>query len=269
MRKKTFVEDIQQFSKNLQIGFVKKLLVFDMLDSTNSTAKDFARADAEEGTIIIARTQCKGRGRFDRMWQSPEGGVYLSIILRPQIPVQSVSLLSFVAALSVAKTIEAHGVYATIKWPNDVRVKKKKIAGILLESEIKGDHVNYVIVGIGINLNIDIEELPSDIRSRSTSLSFELGAPLEYQNFLQTLLVQFDNVYTRLNQHQDVRLIGEWKTLSDTLGKFVRVQTPTEVLQGTAVDVNQSGFLLLKTNQGEIKKIVSGDCLYFDELDHT
>jgi BirA family biotin operon repressor/biotin-[acetyl-CoA-carboxylase] ligase len=269
MRKRTFVEDIERFSKNLQVDFVKKLIVFDSLDSTNTTAKNLALAGAEEGTIIIARTQCKGRGRFDRVWQSPEGGVYLSIILRPQFPARNVALLSFVAALSVAKTIEAFGMRATIKWPNDVRVMKKKVAGILLESEIKGNHVNYVIVGIGVNLNLDVKELTSDIRFQSTSLASESPTPVEYQDFLQTLLIQFEDFYNLFNQHQAERLINEWKTLSDTLGKLIRVQTPTEVIQGIAFDVDQAGFLLLRTDQGEIKKILSGDCLYFDELDHT
>ncbi|MBN1860998.1 MAG: biotin--[acetyl-CoA-carboxylase] ligase [Candidatus Thermoplasmatota archaeon] len=269
MDKRTFREKTEEFSKNLHVDFVKKILVFDNLQSTNSSAKDLARTGAEEGTIVLARTQSQGRGRFDRIWQSPEGGVYLSIILRPKISLQYTSLLPLVAALAVVKSIRSYGLPATIKWPNDVRVNGKKVAGILLESEISGDHITYVIVGIGINLNTNLQKLPREIRSHSTSLLSEIGAPIAYHDFIRSLFRQFDEVYKWFNEGNSIKIIGEWKTSTDTLGRFIRVQTSTELLQGTAFDIDQKGFLLLRTDQGEIKKILSGDCLYFEELDHT
>ena len=269
MNTRTFVEKMEKFSKDSRIDFVKKLLVFNDIDSTNSTAKNLARAGAEEGTVVIAQTQNKGRGRFDRIWQSPEGGMYLSIILRPKISLQYASLLTFVAALTVVKTIHSYGLSATIKWPNDVRVQRKKIAGILLESEINGDHIEYVIVGIGINLNIDIQKLPSNIRSCSTSISSEVGSPIRYDEFFRTLFKHFDELYKRFNENQFEGIIREWKTFTDTLGKSICVRTRTEQIQGIALDVDRSGFLLLKTDRGEIRKIVSGDCLHCDEAECT
>jgi BirA family biotin operon repressor/biotin-[acetyl-CoA-carboxylase] ligase len=153
MKERAFVKKTREFSKRLHIDVVKNLLVFDELDSTNSTAKELALAGAEEGTVVLARTQNQGRGRFDRIWQSPEGGIYLSFILRPKVSAEKTSLLPFVAALALTKTIDSYGLHATIKWPNDVRVNGKKIAGILLESEVIGHSSNYVVVGIGMNLN--------------------------------------------------------------------------------------------------------------------
>jgi len=269
MKERAFIKKTREFTKKLHIPVVKNLLVFDELDSTNSTAKELARAGAEEGTIVIARTQNQGRGRFDRIWQSPEGGIYLSFILRPRISAEKTSLLPFVAALALTKTIESYGLHATIKWPNDVRVNGKKIAGILLESEVIGDTINYVVVGIGMNLNIDITHFSTDIQPRSTSMIHELGSPVDYHEFLRKFFIQFGSFYKLFVEQQYDRIIDEWKTYTDTLGKTIRVQTPIETIQGIASDIDLSGFLLLRTERGETKKIMSGDCLYFDELYHT
>jgi len=269
MKKSTFVKKTEEFSKHLQSNFVKQLVVFDELDSTNTTAKELAVAGAEEGTIVIARTQTHGRGRFDRVWQSPEGGVYLSLILRPIVPVEKTSLLPFVAALAVSSTLESYGVQATIKWPNDVRVKGKKIAGILLESEARGQTVNYVIIGIGVNLNMDLTVLPLDLQTRSTSLLSEVGTSVDIYEFLKKFFLQSDLFYTLFKEKQYDSLFDQWKTKTDTLGRIIQVQTSSGTVQGTAVDIDTSGFLLLKTKTGEIKKIMSGDCLYFDELHHA
>ena len=269
MKKSTYVKKTEDFSKTLAVDFVKKSFVFDTLDSTNTTAKELACTGAEEGTVVIARTQSHGRGRFERLWQSPEGGVYLSVILRPSVPFEKTPLLSFLAALAVTKTINSYALHATIKWPNDVRVNRRKIAGILLESEGFGSMVNYVVVGIGINLNIDRKEFSTDIQTRSTSLLNELHHPTDYYEFLETFFITFQHYYDIFRRQQYGEIIDEWKILSDTLGRNVRIKTMTETLQGITFDVDQSGFLFLRTEQGEIKKILSGDCLYLDELDHT
>ena len=145
----------------------------------------------------------------------------------------------------------------------------RKIAGILLESEGDGPTINYVVVGIGINLAIDLKRLSADLQTRSTSLVNEVHHPVDYYEFLRTLFMTFEHYYKVFEEQRFGEIIDEWKTNSDTLGKSIRVRTMTETLQGTAVDVDQSGFLLLWTASGETKKILSGDCLYFDELDHT
>jgi BirA family biotin operon repressor/biotin-[acetyl-CoA-carboxylase] ligase len=262
MKETLFVKKTVEFSKNLHMDLVKKLFIFDEVDSTNRIAKELALAGAEEGTVVIARTQYHGRGRFDRIWQSPEGGVYLSIILRPRKSTQKISLLPFVAALAIARTINLYSLNSTIKWPNDALVNGKKIAGILLESEIKGHEVIYVVVGIGLNLNIDRKDLSPDIQPRSTSMFHELGAPVDYHEFLRTFFIQFEKAYFLFVENQFERIIDEWKNHTDTLGKTIRVHTSTGTLQGIAFDIDPLGFLLLRTENGEIKKILSGDCQY-------
>jgi BirA family biotin operon repressor/biotin-[acetyl-CoA-carboxylase] ligase len=262
MKETLFVKKTLEFSKNLHIDLVKKLFVFNEVDSTNRIAKELALANAEEGTVVVARTQHHGRGRFDRIWQSPEGGVYLSIILRPRKSTQKISLLPFVAALAIARTINLYGLNANIKWPNDTLINGRKIAGILLESELKEDAIIYVVVGIGLNLNIDIRDFSPDIQPRSTSMSHELGSPVDYHEFLRTFFIQFEKAYFLFVENQYERIIAEWKIHTDTLGKTIRVQTSTGTLQGIALDIDPFGFLLLRTENGEIKKILSGDCLY-------
>jgi BirA family transcriptional regulator, biotin operon repressor / biotin---[acetyl-CoA-carboxylase] ligase len=251
------------------LDFVKKAIVFDTVNSTNATARDLAETGAVEGTIVLARTQQQGRGRFTRTWESPEGGLYLSMILRPNLPAEKSSLLSFIAALAAVKTMRGYGIFATIKWPNDVRVNGRKIAGILLESGGKGQRIEYVVVGIGINLAVDLTELSAAIQTKSTTMEHELKQPVDFQEFLKSFIIAFEQTYKDFNRQRFNDLVKEWKSYSDTLGKKIRVSTMTGDVEGTAYDVDSSGFLLLKTQTGETKRILSGDCLYVDELDHT
>ena len=260
------MKKLSEPSAQIPFGIAKKILFFEDVDSTNTTAKELARTGVEEGTVIIARTQKQGRGRFDRTWESPEGGVYLSVILRPKIVVEKTSLLPLIAALAVSHTIKRYGPPATIKWPNDVLVNGKKIAGILLESEAEGSKVSYVVVGIGVNLNIDFTQFSSQIRPRSTSLKKEMKSSVDYQEFLKQFFQQFDHYYQMFLHEEFDRIIKEWKQFSDTLGKTIQITTSEETLQGVAEDIDQSGFLLVKTTDGSIKKVTSGDCVYLNEL---
>jgi len=266
MNESVFVKKTMDFSKKFCCRFIKKIYAFDELASTNLTAKELALHGSEEGTIVIAQTQRQGRGRFDRTWQSPKGGVYLSIILRPRTPIEKTSLLPFVAALAVTKAVLSYGIPARIKWPNDVLVHGKKIAGILLESETSGITVPYVVVGIGINLNTPLSKLDVDIRKRSTSLRKEHGASIKYYEFLDTLFQHFDRCYQLFSAGNFEQIIDEWKQHSDTLGKTIRVQTTKDMVQGTAIAIDQSGFLLIKTKEGNLIRVVSGDCIDFDDL---
>jgi BirA family transcriptional regulator, biotin operon repressor / biotin---[acetyl-CoA-carboxylase] ligase len=269
MNESSYIKKTEAFFKQLTLDVAKKSFVFDEVSSTNTQAKKLAKAGAEEGTVVIAKTQNQGRGRFERNWESPEGGVYLSVILRPNESFEKIPLLSFVAALAVSKTIKSYDLPATIKWPNDIQVNGRKIAGILLESEGDGRSITYVIVGIGINLSVDLRKFSAPIQTKSTSVLNELHHQVDYHEFLKTFFLSFQHYYELMKGQRYGNIIDEWKSSSDTLGKRVRIQTMKETLQGIAFDVDQSGFLLLRTEHGEIKKIVSGDCLYFDELDHT
>ena len=267
MVKNSFSDNIAKISTRLTTkGFFKDILVFDTIPSTNSTAKTLAQKGAPEGTVVVAQKQQKGRGRFDRTWESPIGGLYLSIILRPHQPPKSLSLLPLISALAVAKTIQSFDLLPTIKWPNDVRIDQKKVAGILLETETAQSQTVYVIVGIGINVNINPAQLSTDLQKTSTSLSQENHESIDLYKFFETLLITFQSEYGRFLAGGYKSLMTEWKSFSDTLGKQVKIKTPTGDIIGTAVDITSSGFLIITTDAGLQKTITSGDCLYLSEL---
>jgi BirA family transcriptional regulator, biotin operon repressor / biotin---[acetyl-CoA-carboxylase] ligase len=267
MAKNDFVKKTIDAVENLHLVHLKNIMVFPILPSTNSKAKELAFSGAADGTMVCAHIQTQGRGRFDRVWESPKGGLYLSILLRPKnIPAEKISLLTFLAALACVKTLQQHNVSATIKWPNDVRVSQKKISGILLESELIGKKIDYVIVGIGINLNNTTSDLSAGIQAQATSVKQETGKKVDDTVFLGEFLHQFDQHYSLFIAAKYNELLNEWKTYSDTIGKQIQINTSTEKIQGTAVDIDDSGFLLVRTSQGEIKRIISGDCLYLNEL---
>jgi BirA family biotin operon repressor/biotin-[acetyl-CoA-carboxylase] ligase len=265
MRTSGFVEAARMFFERYHGPFVKRLYAFDDVSSTNETARTLALQGAEEGVVVIARTQQKGRGRFDRVWESPQGGVYVSLVLRPDCPVERTSLLPLVAALAVTNAVRSFEMQAWIKWPNDVRVNKKKIAGILLESEVKGACVSYVVVGIGVNLNVDLSRLSPAIQHQSTSLSAEIGRPVDYFEFLSILFREFDRVYQVFSRGDFERIIKEWQDRSDTLGKQLRVQTADGIVQGVADGVDQDGFLRVRKADGSVQRVMSGDCSLLDE----
>ena len=266
MKNNKFIEKTLELSDYIDINLVKKFIVFDEISSTNSKAKELARNGKDEGTIVIARMQKKGRGRFDRVWQSPDGGLYLSIILRPKLTPDKTTLLPLVGALAVSKTINLFGLCSKIKWPNDVRINRRKTAGILLESESEEKQVHYVVLGIGINLNIDINRFSKELRNAVTSLSYELNGNVDYQKFLKILLSTFDKYYAMFINRDFDTILKEWKMQSDTLGKRIKIVTSSDEIIGKAYDVDKSGFLIALTESGEYKKIMSGDCIYFDEL---
>lgn len=266
MKTDSFVRKTTEFSRQLPVGIAKKLVVFHEIGSTNSTAKELAFAGAEEGTVVIAQTQHQGRGRFDRHWESPEGGVYLSLILRPKVQAVNTSLLPLLTALAVSRTIATYDLHPIIKWPNDMLVNRKKIAGILLESEVEGSKVLFVVVGIGVNLNINLDDLSQEIRAYSTSLKNETGVSVDYLEFLNRFFLQFHHYYQLFLDGQYNDIIREWKQHSDTLGKTVEIKASGTMLRGTAFDIDQFGFLLVKTTDGSIKKITSGDCIYLNQL---
>jgi len=265
MNSNTYVENTTDFCRNLNIDLVKNVFVFDELSSTNIKAKELARHGEQEGTIVISRVQTKGRGRFDRKWESPDGGLYFSVIFRPQVKSDKTTLLSLVAALSICETINSiYAISSTIKWPNDVRINGKKVAGILLESESDGNKLDFVILGMGINLNTHIDQLSPELKSTSTSIVNELKQSVDHHEFLRYLLLTLNKYYTVFLNHDINSILSEWKKHSDALGRNVKIVTSSDEIVGKALDIDESGFLIVVTDSGEHKKVTSGDCFYIE-----
>ena len=218
--------------------------------STNARARELAREGASE-MLVVADEQTGGRGRLDRAWSSPSGGIYASLLIRPELPPARVPLLTLAAAVAVAETASDLGVDAGIKWPNDVLVgeSERKLAGVLTEMEGEADRVSWVVVGIGLNANIAGEELPEG----ATSLRAEVG-PVARRTVLAGVIDRFDE----LRGSPDT-VLDAWRAHALTLGREVRVETRTEGIVGRAVDVEGPGALVVET-EGGTRRIHAGDC---------
>ncbi len=263
MKENDFVKKTLDFSKKLNINLIKKFIVFDEVVSTNNVAKQLAINGEEEGIVVISRIQKQGRGRFNRIWESPDGGLYLSIILRPKNTPEKSMLLSLMTAIVITETMSNYNLSPRIKWPNDVRISGKKIAGVLIESEAYQNKLKYIVIGMGINLNINLQSLSGKIRSISTSLSEEVGSSIDYYNFLSSLLNNLDKYYNIFRTKNFKYIIQEWKNHSDTIGQQVIINSSNEPIKGKVIDINQSGFLKIVLDTGKVKIISSGELIYF------
>jgi BirA family biotin operon repressor/biotin-[acetyl-CoA-carboxylase] ligase len=229
---------------------------FDTASSTMDIARELARKGCPDFTVVIAETQTCGRGRMDRNWVSPEGGLYFTLVLRPHIPPVMSPLVNFGAAFVLARTLQEFcGVDARVKWPNDVLVHDRKVSGMLSEMEAAGDQVSFVNIGIGINMNND---LPPDLPS-ATSIKNITGKACSRKAFLSEFLDRLEN---RIHQPDLATVIAEWKTCSATLGQQVRIVSRQGVTEGKAMDVDPNGALVVQTANGDLKKIYYGDCFH-------
>jgi len=219
-------------------------------------------ADAvEDGTTIISEIQTRGRGRIGRTWVSPKGGIWLSIVLKPKIPVSRAYRLTIAAGLAAVKTIRTYKIDAKIKWPNDIIIGNKKVCGILTETKAEAEQIKYAILGIGVDANIDTRLFPEEIRDSSTSLQTELGGAIDRVWFTKRLLTSFEYEYLRLYK-QFPQILDEWRYFLATIGKRVQINNPSTAIYGKAVGVDREGALIIKCDDGFIERVVAGECIH-------
>lgn len=231
------------------------------IDSTNNRARVLASEGYPEGTVVVAETQTAGRGRRGRSWYSPaHQGIYVSVILRPVLPLKEISRVSLVAAAAVAAALESElSLQPRIKWPNDVLVDNKKIAGILSEAVTDMDGVEYIVIGIGLNINIQIEDFPNDLRTPATSALAEHDHPDSRVQVLQGLLLHLETYYHQLLAGNFAMTLDKAKSISMVIGQEVRLDTVNGFTEGQAIDIDDSGFLLVRDQQGTIHTVMSGE----------
>jgi len=222
--------------------------------STMAVARRLAREGSPPFTLVTAESQSEGRGRLRRPWRSAPGGIYGTLVLRPPISLDECGRVNFAVAVSLCETIaEQFGLPAKVKWPNDILIEGHKVAGLLLEMEVSGDMVAFVNVGMGINVNND----PTAEEPQAISLRLLLGKTVPRREMLTALL---DRIEARTQPHRLAHIINEWRALSVTLGRSVRVVTGSETVAGTALDVDEYGALLLSMTDGTVRRVLHGDC---------
>ncbi len=243
-------------------NFGRALEVHETISSTNSRAKELAQSGAAHGTLVVAERQSSGRGRLGRSWESPEGlGLWMSLILRPSFPPRFAPRMTVLAGLAVVQAISRiTGLEAFIKWPNDIIINSKKLCGILTEMQADPDLIDYIVLGIGMNVNTQKEDFPIELRDSATSLKLEKGEHIDRCKLLAELLAVFEDLDNRYLKTGDFsEILNEYKEKCITLGRTVRVTGPTEAFEGTAVDLTDDFELIVETKSGESRKVFSGD----------
>jgi BirA family biotin operon repressor/biotin-[acetyl-CoA-carboxylase] ligase len=231
------------------------------VDSTQGVARDLARAGAPEGTVVIAEQQTAGRGRLGRSWHSPKGlNLYCSIVLRPPLPPAAVPQVALVVGVGVAAAIEAETSRRPgIKWPNDVLLGGRKVAGILVEMESEMERVHHVIAGIGVNLNTPRSAFPRELRDKASSLLAATGVRVDRAAFTGRLLAAVEARYGRYLNEGFASVGAEWESYSCLTGKRVRVASPEGEVAGRVLGLDADGALRLVGTRGEVVRVVAGE----------
>lgn len=239
----------------------RDIRVFRETTSTNDIIDKLARDRAKEGIVVFAQSQTKGRGRLGRRWLSPAGkGLWFSLLLRPNLHPQQVTRLTVSTATALRRAIEQQtGLKPEIKWPNDILLSGKKVAGILTELHAELDRISYVIVGIGVDVNLNPADLPPDLRKTATSLKIALGRDVPLAELAVRLLKTLDDDYARVIAGGFPAVADEWERHCSTLGRRVSITVGDRLLHGRAESLGDDGALLLRTDHGHLERIIGGD----------
>jgi BirA family biotin operon repressor/biotin-[acetyl-CoA-carboxylase] ligase len=251
------LKDIRHGLRTKAIG--KEIHFSQELTSTNTLAMGLAADGVPEGTVVIAETQTSGKGRLGRKWISPKGNLYLSVVLRPNIPMHKAPLITLTGAVAVASAIRTtSGLEAGIKWPNDILISGKKVCGLLTEMSAEQDRIRHIVLGIGVDVNMEMGELPPDVRSLSTTLAAEAGAKINRTALLQQVLRDLERWYQKFLAN-DGDVLDEWKKLNITVGNRITVSGAGEALNGLAQGVDSDGRLIMRLDNGTVRTLAAGD----------
>lgn len=251
-----------EITDNLNTKIIaKKILHFDEIDSTNIKAKSLANNNEDDGTLIISEKQIGGHGRFTRPWSSPEGGLWFSLILKPDLEPAYSSKITQVVAAAIINTLKQYDINALIKWPNDIYINGKKICGILTEMKCDMDRVNYIVPGIGINVNIP--SFSEELSKKASSLLIETGIVFDRAKLLAEILNNFEILYLELiNNHNFKPSLDICRNNSFIINKQAYWVTTAGKQKVTCVGIDDEGALIVKLENGEKKSVISGEITF-------
>jgi BirA family transcriptional regulator, biotin operon repressor / biotin---[acetyl-CoA-carboxylase] ligase len=239
----------------------REIQVFEETTSTNDLMARLARSGVKEGVVVFAESQSKGRGRMGRRWISPaRKGLWFSVLLRPDISPQAATQLTVASATALARAITLQtGIVPEIKWPNDILIRGKKIAGILTEMSAELDHLKEVILGIGIDVNLEANEFPAALRKIATSLRIESGQMVDRAGLAVAILRELDRDYERVKRGEFDIVAEQWQEHCSTIGSQVSIRIGDRVVRGLAESLDADGALLLRSQHGHLERIIGGD----------
>lgn len=239
----------------------RDIRVFEETSSTNDVVEKLARDGVKEGAVVFAEAQSRGRGRLGRRWLSPpRKGLWFSVLLRPELQPQSATQLTVASATALCRAIrEQTTLRPEIKWPNDILLGGRKVAGVLTEMGAELDHIKHLTLGIGLDVNLAAQEFPPELRRIATSLRAELGHPVNRIDLAASILRHLDGDYARIRAGQFAAVADEWEAQCGTLGRRVTIQAGARRLTGQVESLDDDGALLLRTEHGHLERIIGGD----------
>lgn len=256
-----------EITSNLKTKIIgKQAYYFDSIDSTQNQALKMAYDPANNGAVVVASKQTGGRGRSGRKWISPKGGIWISIILQPKFDMSITTLFPIASALALSIAIEkTFSVTPELKWPNDLTINGKKVAGMLVDVSLESNKIESLVLGVGINFNVNTKEIEKTLKGTPnfygvTSLS-EQKEDVKPIHLVQTFLVELEKIYKALNAKQIKKIISEWSKRSSTIGKNVEVNTADEKIKGKAIRIDEDGALVI-SDKGKTCRVIAGDVIH-------
>ncbi|WP_047152596.1 biotin--[acetyl-CoA-carboxylase] ligase [Aneurinibacillus tyrosinisolvens] len=242
-------------------SFGQEVHYYATIDSTQNKCQELAKAGAPEGTLVVADQQLGGKGRLGRVWHSPAGkNIYMSLLLRPVLELQKCPQLTLLTAVAIVETVrDVCGIQADIKWPNDILLDGKKICGILTELNAESDRINWLIIGMGINVNAELDDFAADVQKIATSLRIVNGAPLRRVSLIQGILRRLEHLYEQYVREGFEPIKELWEAHAITIGKRVTIRTLQGSLAGFAEGIDDAGVLLVRQDDGTVTKVYSAD----------
>ena len=249
--------------------FGKQVYYFDLIDSTQNHAIKIASDKINNGAVIIAEKQTSGKGRLGRKWISPKGGIWLSIILHPKFDISVITLFPIASALALSNAIEKTlNIKSELKWPNDITIKGKKVAGMLVDASIESNKIENLIVGVGINFNVNVKQIEKILKGTP---NFYGVASLSEQNktiksvlLVQSFLMELEQMYNLLNAGNTRKIIRDWTRKSSTIGQKIELDTENGKIRGKAIKIDDDGALVISENKKN-RRITSGDITYISK----
>lgn len=252
----------EEISKYLDTRFIgKSIKYFESINSTNTKAKELADFGAPDGTVIISEEQLSGKGRLGRNWISPKyKGIWMSIILRPEIDPRLIAKITQVGAAAIVMAGDELGLKMYIKWPNDIIINDKKICGILTEMSSELNQINYVVLGMGINANLDVEDFDEELIEKASSIKIETNAPINRKELCGKILNNFENLYEKfMNDESGIESINICRQRSILINKDINVIKGNEIYKAYVVDLNNEGELVVRKEDGTFERLFSGE----------
>ena len=241
----------------------KELYLFKEVMSTNTVAKFLSENDVSNGTVIISEKQSGAKGRLGKSWESPLGGIWLSLVVKPNVDHSKIPMITLATGVAVVKTLERIGIEnAEIKWPNDVMIHDKKVCGILTEAITKFNSIESVIIGVGIDANFDVNVLSKELQEGTTTLDIELGHRVDENEIIRFFLEEFERIGILFEEGGFERILKEWRKYSYSIGKIVEVREPfSKSYDGYVLGISREGALVVEKIDGTLEKVISGECI--------